>query len=122
MKNKILKFLFLLATIAFMTTFSACKKEADTKAIITVVDINGDVVKDARVKLHQDGQISQAGSSSIIFDEQWTDASGKTEHVFEHEAILNVEVNKWVGTNELKGSNVIRLLKNKTVSKTIEID
>lgn len=122
MKNKFFKFLFLGAIIAFMCTFGACKKDADTMAIITVIDVNGDVVKDARVRLHQDGQISQAGASSIISDEQWTDASGKTEHVFEHEAILNIDVSKWVGTNELTGSNVIRLLKHKTVSKTIEID
>jgi len=39
-----------------------------------------------------------------------------------YEAILNIDVSKWVGYNELTGSNVIRLLKHKTVSKTIEID
>ena len=122
MKNKILKFLFLGAIIAFMSTFSSCKKDADTMAIITIIDVNGLPVEGARVRLHQDGQISQSGQYSEISDEQSTDYSGKTEHVFEHEAILNVEVSKWVGTNELTGSNVIRLLKHKTVSKTIEIE
>ena len=63
-----------------------------TKAIITVIDINGTVVKDAKVRLHQDGQISPSGQYSEVSDEQWTDSSGKTEHVFEHEAILNVDV------------------------------
>jgi len=66
MKNKFFKFLFLGAIIAFMCTFSACKKDADTMAIITVIDINGTVVKDAKVRLHQDGQISQAGDTSIV--------------------------------------------------------
>ena len=47
---------------------------------------------------------------------------GKTSASPGYEAILNVSVNKWVGTNELKGENVVRLLKNKTVSKNIEID
>ena len=122
MLNKIFKSALIGAFIIFAISLNSCKKAEDTKAIITVVDINGTVVKDAKVRLHQDGQISQAGSSSIISDEQWTDASGQTEHVFEHEAILNIEVSKWVGTNELMGSNVIRLLKHKTVSKTIEID
>ena len=61
MKNNFFKFLFLGGIIAFMCTLSACKKDADTMASITVIDVNGDVVKDARVKLHQDGQISQAG-------------------------------------------------------------
>ena len=122
MLNKIFKSLLIGTFVIFALTLNSCKKPEDTKAIITVVDINGTVVKDAKVRLHQDGQISPAGSSSIISDKQWTDASGKTEHVFEHEAILNIDVNKWVGNNELTGSNVIRLLKHKTVSKTIEID
>ena len=105
-----------------MISINSCKKPEDTKVIITVVDINGDAVQDAKVRLHQDGQISQSGQYSEVSDEQWTDNNGQTEHVFEYEAILNVSVNKWVGTNELKGENVVRLLKNKTVSKNIEID
>ena len=122
MLNKIFKSLLIGAFAIFTFTLNSCKKAEDTKVIITVVDINGTVVKDARVRLHQDGQISPSGQSSEVSDEQWTDASGQTEHVFEYEATLNVDVKKWVGTNELTGSNVIRLLKHKTVSKTIEID
>ena len=122
MLNKIFKSLLIGAFAIFTLTLNSCKKAEDTKVIITVVDINGTVVKDAKVRLHQDGEISQTGASSIISDEQWTDASGKTEHVFEHEAILDIDVSKWAGANELTGSNVIRLLKHKTVSKTIEID
>ncbi len=91
-------------------------------AIITVIDINGDVVEGAKVKLHQDGLISPTGQYSEVSDEQWTDSNGKTEHVFEHEAILIVDVSMWIGTNELTGTNVVCLLKNKTVSKTVEID
>ena len=122
MLNKIFKSGLIGAFVIFALTLNSCKKPEDTKAIITVVDINGAVVKDAKVRLHQDGQISSSGQSSEVSDEQWTDASGQTEHVFEYEAILNIDVSKWVGTNELTGSNVIRLLKHKTVSKTIEID
>ena len=122
MLNKIFKSLLIGAFAIFALTLNSCKKPEDTKAIITVVDINGTVVKDAKVRLHQDGLISPSGQYSEVSDEQWTDASGQTEHVFEYEAILNIDVSKWVGTNELTGSNVIRLLKHKTVSKTIEID
>ena len=61
------------------------------------------------------------GQYSEISDEKWTDNNGQTEHVFEHEAILNIDVSIWVGTNELTGNNVIRLLKNKTVTKTVAI-
>jgi hypothetical protein len=122
MLTKIFKSFLIVAFSVFALTFNSCKKPDDTKAIITVIDINGAVVKDAKVRLHQDGQVSQSGQYSEITNEQWTDDNGQTEHVFEHEAILNVDVNIWIGTNELTGRNVIRLLKNKTVSKTIEID
>ena len=122
MLNIIFKSLLIGAFAIFTLTLNSCKKPEDTKAIITVVDINGAVVKDAKVRLHQDGQISPSGQYSEVSDEQWTDARGQTEHVFEYEAILKTDVSKWVGTNELTGSNVIRLLKHKTVSKTIEID
>ena len=122
MLNKIFKSFLVVAFSVLALTFNYCTKPDDTKAIITVVDVNRIVVKGAKVRLHQDGQVSQSGQYSEITNEQWTDDNGQTEHVFEHEAILNVDVNIWVGTNELTGSNVIRLLKNKTVTKTIEID
>ena len=122
MLNKIFKSALIGSFIIFAISLNSCKKAEDTKAINTVVDIYGTVVKDAKVRLHQDGQISQAGDTSIVSNVQWTDGSGQTEHIIEHEAILNIDVSKWVGTNELTGSNVIRLLKHKTVSKTIEID
>lgn len=122
MLNRILKAGLIIAVTFFAISLNSCKKPEDTKALITVVDINGDPVEEAKVRLHQDGQISQAGQYSEVSDEQWTDNNGQTEHVFEHEAILNVTVSKWAGINELKGENVIRLLKHKTVSKTIEIN
>ena len=122
MLNIIFKSLLIGVFAIFALTLNSCKKPEDTKASITVIDVNGDVVVGATVRLHQDGLISPSGQYSEASDEQKTDNSGKTEHVFEHEAILNIDVNKWVGTNELTGSNVIRLLKHKTVSKTIEID
>ena len=122
MRNRISKSFLMIILSLFVISINSCKKPEDTKVIITVVDINGDAVQDAKVRLHQDGQISQSGQYSEVSDEQWTDNNGQTEHVFEYEAILNVSVNKWVGTNELKGENVVRLLKNKTVSKNIEID
>ena len=122
MLNKFFKSFLIVAFSVLALTVNSCKKPDDTKAIITVVDVNGTVVKGAKVRLHQDGQVSQSGQYSEITNGQWTDDNGQTEHVFEHEAILNVDVNIWVGTNELTGSNVIRLLKNKTVTKTIEID
>jgi hypothetical protein len=122
MLNKILKSVLISMLAIFSLSLNSCKKPPDTMAIITVIDINGDVVEGAKVRLHQDGQISPGGHYSEVSDEKTTDSSGKTEHVFEHEAILNVDASIWIGTNELTGTNVVRLLKNKTVSKTVEID
>ena len=122
MQNKIFKSFLIIAFAFFAISLNSCKKPEDTKAIITVIDVNGGVVVGATVRLHQDGLISPSGQYSEVSDEQNTDNSGKTEHVFEYEAILNIEVSKWVGNNELTGNNVIRLLKHKTVSETIEID
>jgi len=122
MQNKIFKSFLIVAFAFFTTSLNSCKKPEDTKAIITVIDVNGDVVVGATVKLHQDGLRSPSGQYSEVSDEQKTDNSGKTEHVFEHEAILKVDAYKWAGTDSIYGSNVIRLLKHKTVSKTIEID
>jgi hypothetical protein len=122
MSNKILNTVLIISFSFLAISFNSCKKAADTKAIITVIDINGVVVTDAKVRLHQDGIVSQAGQYSEVINEQWTDDNGQTEHVFENEAILKSDVSKWVGTNELTGSNVVRLLKNKTVNKTIQID
>ena len=121
MLNKIFKSVLIVAFSVFALALNSCKKPDDTKAIITIVDFNGTIVPEARVRLHQDGQVSQSGQYSEISDEKWTDNNGQTEHVFEHEAILNIDVSIWVGTNELTGSNVIRLLKNKTVTKTVAI-
>lgn len=122
MLNKIFKPFLIVVFTLFALSFNSCKKPEDTKAIITVVDINGAVLEGAKVRLHRDGEISSSGQYSEVSDEQWTDPNGQTEHVFKHEAILNVDASKWVGVNELTGSNVINLKKNKTVSKTITID
>ena len=122
MLNKIFKSGLIGAFAIFAISLNSCKKAEDTKAIITVIDVNRGVVVGATVRLHQDGLISPSGQYSEASDEQKTDNSGKTEHVFEHEAILRADVYKWVGVDSIYGSNIINLKKNKTVSKTIEID
>tara|TARA_B100001250_G_C19431764_1_gene627781 strand:- start:188 stop:613 length:426 start_codon:yes stop_codon:yes gene_type:complete len=93
-----------------------------TKAIITVIDINGAAVSGATVTLHRDGAISQQGNVSMIHDEQLTDLNGSTEHVFKNEALLQVNVSIWIETDELIGTNLIQLLRGETVNLTIEID
>ena len=76
MLNKIFKSFLIVAFSVLALTVNSCKKPDDTKAIITVVDVNRTVVKGAKVRLHQDGQVSQSGQYSEITNEQWTDNNG----------------------------------------------
>ena len=97
--------------------FSSCQKDEENAALITVKNSNGNLVKGAKVVLHtkelsnsikntvftdydsfdsylssSPALISQQGIESTVFNEQWTDDNGQTEHVFEKEMILNVAV------------------------------
>ncbi len=100
----------------------SCNEETNCTAIITVQDTNGNPVYQAEVWLHQNNQISPQGTISNLSDFKTTDVNGKTVHVFDLEAVLNIEVYSKSGNDTLTGTNVIRLLKGKTVNKTVEIN
>ena len=124
MLNRILKPLILgVFAVVIVSSFSSCQKTKDTIGIVIVKDNNGNTVPGATVVLHQDGMISPQGSSTSpdVRKSDITDASGKAEFTYELEMILNVEVVKVDGNNTYTGSNVIRLLKEKTVTKVVEI-
>ena len=123
MLNKILKTsLLVVFFLVFSFIFSSCTKEEPTIAIITVKDVNGVPLEGADVWLHQNGQISPQGELSNVSDYQQTDVNGKTTHEFDLEAILNIEAEITIGNNTYTGQNVIRLLRGKTVSKTVEVN
>jgi len=124
MLNKILKPLILgVFAVVIVSSLSSCKKNKDTIGVIIVKDTNGNTVPGATVVLHQDGMISPQGqiTSPDVRKSDITDASGKAEFTYELEMILNVEVVKVDGNDTYTGSNVIRLLKEKTVTKVVEI-
>tara|TARA_B100000427_G_C15363657_1_gene531062 strand:+ start:307 stop:684 length:378 start_codon:yes stop_codon:yes gene_type:complete len=125
MLNRILKTL-ILATFAlvFSTAFMSCQKAKDTIGIIIVKDINGDNVAGAKVVLHQDGAISPQGETPLasLRKKDITDANGRAEFTYALEAILQVDVEKQEGNNTYTGTNVIRLLKEKTVTQVVEIN
>ena len=104
--------------------FYSCQKAKDTIGIIIVKDSFGNTVAGATVVLHQDGAISQQGNStnSELRKTNITDSNGRAEFTYELEAIFNVEVEKIEGNNIYIGSNVIRLLKEKTVTQVVEIN
>jgi len=124
MLNKILKPLILgVFAVVIVSSLSSCQKNKDTIGVIIVKDTNGNTVPGATVVLHQDGMISPQGqiTSPDVRKSDITDASGKAEFTYELEMILNVEVVKVDGNDTYTGSNVIRLLKEKTVTKVVEI-
>ena len=100
----------------------SCEKAPETKAIITVNDISGNPVQGATVWLSQNGQISPQGTVSNISDQQITDSQGQTVHIFELEKVLNIDAQKTQGNDFLSGSDVIKLVKNETVFKTVLIN
>jgi hypothetical protein len=125
MLNRIFK-TALLGSLALVisTTFIACEKAKDTIGIIIVKDSNGNTVSGATVVLHQDGVISPQGNSSNpeLRKTDVTDANGRAEFTYELEAIFQVDVEKIDGNNIYNGSNIIRLLKEKTVTQVVEIN
>ena len=98
----------------------SCEKAPETKAIITVNDINGSPVQGVTVWLSQNGLISPQGTVSSISDQQIT--QGQTVHIFDLEKVLNIDAQKTQGNDFLSGSDVIKLVKNETVFKTVQIN
>jgi len=123
MLNKIFK-IQLLGTLLLtvLLVFSSCKKEADTLAVIIVKNSYGQAIEDALVTLDQEGTSVQNNNLAELKQEEFTDENGRAEFTYKLEAILNVTVIKQDDNNILTGSNVIRLLRGKTVSQTIEIN
>ena len=83
------------------------------------------MVSGATVVLHLDSLAeNQQGNfyNSNLRKTDITDASGRAEFTYELEAIFQVSVTKTQGNNTLQGSNVIRLLKEKTVTQEVRIN
>ena len=125
MLNKIFKTVILVVLAAvFFTPLMSCQKAKDTIGIIIVKDVEGNNVAGAKVVLHQDGAVSSQGQNPIseLRKKDITDANGRAEFTYPLEAILQVDVQKQEGNNTYTGTNVIRLLKEKTVTQIVEIN
>ena len=150
MLNRIFKTILLgVFALVITTTFTSCKKEQDTIAVIIVHDGSGNAVPDARVVLHAnqlkellftynpddypnrsldslvksnlDTFYSPTGQNSDFFKAEWTDNNGRAEFTFPLEMILNASVLKIDGNNEYLGANIINIKKEKTSTQIVKL-
>ena len=92
--------------------------------MVVVKDLNNSPIAGASVRLHQDGQLNPQGTevSQQLAKTNITDENGRAEFTYNLEAILNVDVTSYQGNDTLTGSDIIRLLRGKKVTKTIKIN
>ena len=151
MLNRIFKTILLgVFALVITTTFTSCKKEKDTIAVIIVEDGSGIVVPNARVILHANNlkkplfeidpddytnrsldllvkanldtsYFSPTGQISDIFEADWTDNNGRAEFTLPLEMILNVSVLKLDGNDEYLGANVINIQKEKISTQVVKL-
>ncbi len=118
--NKNNRYHFLLTGIITLTfvsfSFFSCKKDGDTKALITVSDSVGNAVEGATVVLWQDTTVNQTTQTkSNIRVTKTTDSNGRAEFLFALEAYLNITATK--GSKTAKG--FVRLKEHETVSQSV---
>jgi len=97
--------------------FSSCKKDGETKAVITVMnDSTGKAEPNVTVNLWQDTTVNTTtGAKSNVNVTKITDSEGRAEFVFALEAYLNIKATK--GTKTANG--FVRLKEHETVSQTV---
>ena len=148
MLNRIFKTTLLGAlALVIATTFTSCKKEKDTVAVIIVQDGSGNTVSNARVILHAnqlkqslytydpdnyssldnlvksnlDTVYSPRGQNSDLFRAESTDDNGRAEFTLPLEMVLNISVLKLDGNDEYLGVNVINIQKEKTTTQFVKL-
>jgi len=110
--------------LVITTTFTSCKKEKDTIAVIIVKDTNGNVVSGAQVELYPNQSINPVSGelpNSDLNKINTTDANGRVQFNYDLESILNVKATITIDNDDYEGVNIIRLLRGKTTTKVVEI-
>lgn len=108
----------------------SCRAEDPPKAVVQVLDEEGQPVEDARVVIRAP---NSDNSHTIVYllnedkpvaDTQMTDSQGKVYYDFKYEAIYKVEVTKSADNHNAtrRGIGILILENNKTVESTIEIN
>jgi len=105
-----------IALVFLSFTFSSCKKDGETKAVISVKDAAGNPVDGASITLWQDTSVNQTtGSQANVRVTKTADSNGKAEFTFALEAYLNITATK--DTNVAHG--FVRLKEHETVDQTV---
>jgi len=125
MLNRIFKTILLgVFALVITTTFTSCKKEKDTIAVIIVKDTNGNVISGALVELYPNHIINPVSGelpNSDLYKFNTTDVNGRAQFTYELESILNIKATITIGNDDYEGVNIIRLLREKTTTKVVEI-
>ena len=125
MLNRIFKTILLgVFALVITSTFTSCKKEKDTVAVIIVKDTFGNVVSGALVELYPNLSINPASGelpNSDLNKINTTDANGRVQFNYDLESILNVKATIKIGNYDYEGNNIIRLLRGQTTTKVVEI-
>tara|TARA_B110000037_G_C16799204_1_gene374797 strand:+ start:69 stop:455 length:387 start_codon:yes stop_codon:yes gene_type:complete len=125
MLNKIFKTVLLgVFALVITTTFTSCKKEKETIAVIIVKDTFGSVVSGALVELYPNQSINPVSGELPNFDlnkVNTTDADGRVQFNYDLESILNIKATIKIGNDDYEGNNIIRLLRGQTTTKVVEI-
>ena len=125
MLNKIFKTVLLgVFALVITTTFTSCKKEKETIAVIIVKDTFGSVVSGALVELYPNQSINPVSGELPNFDlnkVNTTDANGRVQFNYDLESILNIKATIKIGNDDYEGNNIIRLLRGQTTTKVVEI-
>lgn len=129
-----------ICVLAFFTlTATKCNKENPPKAIVTATDAQGNLLVGAQVKVYSDPTYynNGAGFPSVgyynpdektLYDVQYTDGNGQTNHTFKYESIYSVKVTyiksiyhpgPHADTTFLIGDGALILKNDKTFSETI---
>jgi|TARA_B110000211_G_scaffold221535_1_gene269283 hypothetical protein len=125
MLNRIFKTVLLgVFALVITTTFTSCKKEKETIAVIIVKDTFGSVVSGALVELYPNQSINPVSGELPNFDlnkVNTTDADGRVQFNYDLESILNIKATIKIGNDDYEGNNIIRLLRGQTTTKVVEI-
>lgn len=124
MKAKILPYFFSVAVVLLSLNFQGCKDPADTMAIISVYDINGQIVSGATVNLL--GVDTDGNPGGRIDVTETSDGEGKASFNFNELykrgqagfAVLDVIVTK----DTLGGRGIIKIEEENTNYATITIE
>jgi len=125
MLNRIFKTILLgVFAVVITTTYTSCKKEKDTIAVIIVKDTNGNIVSGAQVELYPNQSINPVSGELPNFDlnkVKTSDSAGRVQFTYDLESILNIKATIQIGNDDYEGNNIIRLLRGKTTTKVVEI-